>query len=137
MSKALIFVTNPGAQAVAVGGSIALGSIVRRYGNKCCNTPVINLNGDGITIVEEGYYKINVDVTAAPTAAGPVAVALLQDGVVVFTKTGTAAAAADSVPLSMASPVVRVRCNSTSTLTLQLTAGPGNVSEVGVSVVKE
>lgn len=136
MSKALIFVRNPGPQAVELNGNINLGSIVRRYGNKCCNTPIINLNGDGITITEEGYYKVNVDVTVAPTAAGPVTVALLQDGVVVFTKTGTAAAAADAVPLSMTSPVVRVRCNSTSTLTLQLTAGPGTVSEVGVSVEK-
>lgn len=134
MSKALIFVRNPGTQAVALNGTINLGSIVRRYGNDCCN-PIINLNGDGITISEAGYYDVDVDVTVSPTAAGLVTVSLLQDGVVVFTKTGTAAAA-DFVPLTMASPEIRVRCNSTSTITLQLTAGPGNVSEVGVSVSK-
>ena len=142
MSKALIFVRNPGTQAVALNGTINPGAIVRRFGNKCCNTPIINLNGDGITIADDsnssgyGYYKVNVDVTVAPTAAGPVTVALLQDGVVVFTKTGTAGAADAATPLSMASPVVRVRGNSASTLTLQLIAGPGNVSEVGVSVEK-
>lgn len=136
MSKALIFVRNPGTQAVAIGGNIALGSIVRRYGCNRCN-PTIDLNGSGITITEPGYYDVDVDVTVAPTAAGPVTVSLLQDGVVAFTKTGTAGAAAAATPLTMASPEVRVRCNSSSTLTLQLTAGPGNVSEVGVSVVKE
>lgn len=143
MSKALIFVRNSGTQAVALNGIINLGTAIRRFGNKCCNTPIIDLNGDGITINDDsnscgyGYYKVNVDVTVAPTAAGPVTISLLQGDNVVFTKTGTAAAAADAVPLSMASPVVRVRGNSTSTLTLKLIAGPGDVSEVGVSVVKE
>ena len=136
MSKALIYTANVGTQAVAEGGAINLGSIVRRYGNRCCN-PAINLNGDGITISEAGYYRVAVDVTAAPTAAGPVTITLLQDGVAVLSKTGTAAAAADAVALSIASPVVRVRCNTTNTLTVQLTAGAGNVSNVGVSVVKE
>lgn len=137
MSKALIFVTNPGAQAVAVGGNIALGSISRRYGNRCCNTPIIDLNGSGITISEEGYYRVSVDATVAPTAAGPVTITLFQDGVAVLSKTGTAAAAGDAVALSIASPVIRVRCNATSTLTVQLTAGAGNVSNFGMSVVKE
>lgn len=136
MSKALIFVRNPGSQTVAAGGNVALGSVVRRYGNRCCR-PVVDLSGDGITISDEGYYSVDVDVTVAPTVAGPVTVSLLQDGVVVFTKTGTAAAIADAVPLTMASPIVRVRCNATSTLTVQLTSGAGTVSEVGVSVVKE
>lgn len=136
MSKALIFVKNSGAQAVALNGTINLGSIARRHNCNQCN-PAIDLNGSGITITKSGYYDVDVDVTVSPTAAGPVSVSLLQDGVVVFTKTGTAAAAANAVPLTMASPEVRVLCNSSSTLTLQLTAGPGNVSEVGVSVVEE
>lgn len=136
MSKPLIFVTNPGTQAVAVGSNIALGSIARRYGNRCCN-PIIDLNGSGITISEEGYYRVAVDVTAAPTAAGPVTITLFQDGVAVLSKTGTAAAAGNAVALSLASPEIRVRCGATSTLTVQLTAGPGNVSNFGMSVVKE
>lgn len=136
MSKALIYATNPGAQAVVAGGNIALGSISRRYGNQCCN-PIIDLNGFGITISDDGYYRVAVDVTALPTAAGPVTITLLQDGVAVQAKTGTAAAAGNPVALSLASPVVRVRCGFNSTLTLQLTAGAGNVSNVGMSVVKE
>lgn len=136
MSKALIYVTNPGVQAVAVGGNIALGSIARRYGNQCC-TPIIDLNGSGITISDDGYYRVDVDVTALPTAAGPVTITLLQDGVAVQSKTGTAAAAGNPVALSISSPVVRVRCGFNSTLTVQLTTGAGNVSNVGVSVVKE
>lgn len=136
MSKALIYVTNPGTQAVAVGGNIALGSISRRYGNQCCN-PIVDLNGSRITISEDGYYRVAVDVTALPTAAGPVTITLFQDGVAVQSKTGTSAAAGNPVALSLTSPVVRVRCGFNSTLTVQLTAGAGNVSNVGMSVVKE
>lgn len=136
MAKALIYVVNSGTQAVAEGGNINLGTIVRRYGNKC-GYPIINLNGDGITISEAGYYRVAVDVTAAPTAAGPVTITLRQDGVPVLSKTGTAAAAADAVSLSIDSPVIRVGCNVGSTLTVELTAGTGNVSNVGISVVKE
>lgn len=139
MSKALIYTVNSGTQAVAAGGTISLGSINRRYGNTCCNNPIINLNGDGITLAEEGYYKVAVDVTAAPTAAGPVTITLFQDGVALpgGVKTGTAAAAGDAVALSLSAPVARVRCGASSSLTVQLTAGAGNVTNIAVSVVKE
>lgn len=135
--KAAIYTLNNTTQAVAAGGTIALGTIVRRFGNtpRCCN-PTINLSGNGIVISEPGYYKVNVDVTDAATAAGAVTVSLLQDGNVVESLTDTAAAANDAVTISMTAPIVRVIGCTTSTLTVVLTAGAGNVSPVGVSVVK-
>lgn len=130
--KSALYVSNTGAQAVAVGGTIALGSIIRRFG--CA----INLNGNGITIDQPGYYDVAASITVAATAAGPVTVTLLRDGVAVAgaTATGTAAAAGDSVNLSI-DALVRQACGcSGSTLTLVLTAGAGTVTNVALKVVK-
>lgn len=135
--KAAIYTLNNNTQAVAAGGTIGLGSIVRRFGNNKCCTPTINLSGNGIVISECGYYKVNVDITNAATAAGAVTVSLLQDGNVVESMTTTAAAAGDSVSVSLSTPVVRVFGCSTSTLTVVLTAGAGNVTTAAVSVVKQ
>ena len=55
--KALIYVANTGSQTVAANSTLDLGSIQRRYGVKC-GQPPIDLNGDGITITEPGYYKV-------------------------------------------------------------------------------
>ena len=76
--KSAIFTANTNAQTVAVGGTLALGSTIRRYG---CN---LNQNGNSITINgcdDAGYYDVKVSVTAAPTAAGTVTVALFRNNV--------------------------------------------------------
>ena len=51
MSKAAIYTVSSGAQAVAVGGTINPGTIVRRFGRECCD-PSINRNGSSITLNE-------------------------------------------------------------------------------------
>ena len=51
--KSAIFTANTTAQTVAVGGTLSLGSIIRRYG---CD---LNLNGNSITVNgcnDAGYY---------------------------------------------------------------------------------
>ena len=135
--KAALYTANTNSQTVAAGGMLALGSVVRRFGNdRCCN-PVINLVNNGITLNDPGYYTVSVDVTDLPTAEGPVTVTLYQDGnpVVgaVATNTAGAASAATSIALSA---IVRVIGCATSTLTAVLTAGAGSVRNVAVSVVK-
>ena len=136
MSKAWIYTENTTAQTVAAGGTLALGSIVRRAGNdRCCN-PIVNLVNNGITLNACGYYKVNIDVVDAPTAEGPVTVTLLQDGVPVQSATNTAGAASAATGVSLSAPIVKVvGCNS-SVLTAVLTAGAGSVTSVAVSVVK-
>ena len=131
--KSAIYTANTGAQAVAVGGTISLGSIIRRFG---CG---VNLNGNGIVIDREGYYDVAASVTVAATAAGAVTVTLLRDGVAVpgATATGTAAAAGDSVNLSIDALVRQAGCCAGgSTLTLVLTAGAGTVNNVALKVIK-
>lgn len=136
MSKAGIYTVNSGAQAVAVGGTINLGTINRRFGRSCCEA-VIDLNGSSITLNEAGYYDVDVAVTAAPTAAGPVTIAVFQDGAAVpgSTNTTTAAAAGNSVNV-VSLPLVRVRCGAASNLSVVLVAGAGTISNISVKVLK-
>lgn len=134
--KAAIYTVNSGAQAVAVGGTINLGSIVRRFGRECCD-PTINLNGSSITLNESGYYDIDVAATALPTAAGPVTITVFQDGVAVPGSTNTTTAAAAGNPVNVVSlPLVRVRCGSASSISVVLTNGAGTVANISVKVIK-
>lgn len=135
--KALLYAANPATQAVAAGGTIALGSIVRRCGNGRCG-PIINLAGNGVSLSECGYYKAILNVTVEPTAAGAVTVQLLQDGVAIpgAVATNTAAAGSDAVSVCIPADVRVMNC-TTFTLTAVLVAGAGNVTNVGISVSKE
>lgn len=135
--KSAIYTANTTAQTLAAGATIALGSIIRRFGNdRCCN-PTINLSGAGITLNECGYYKINARVTDAPTADGIVTVTLLQDGVAIPGAVASNTAAAASNPTSVtAGAIVRVVGCATSTITAVLTSGAGSVTNVSVDVEK-
>lgn len=132
MSKSALFVANTGAQTVAVGGTINLGAIIRRFGS------CLSLNGNGVTISDVGYYDVSASVTAAPTAAGTVTVTLYRDGVAVpgATASATAAAAGNPVNLSIAA-LVRQCCNcSGTTLTLVLTGAAASVTNVALVAQK-
>lgn len=136
MSKAGIYTVNSGAQAVAVGGTINLGAINRRFGRACCEA-IIDLNGSGITLNEPGYYDVDVAVTALPTAAGPVTIAVFQDGVAVPGSTNTTTAAAAGNPVNVVSlPLVRVRCGAASNLSVVLVNGAGTIANISVKVLK-
>ena len=52
--------------AVAVGGVIPLGGLIRRYG---CD---IALNGNAVNLSGVGYYDVDASITATLTAAGAV-----------------------------------------------------------------
>jgi hypothetical protein len=131
MSKSLIQTINPSSQAVAVDGIIPLGSVLRRFG---CN---LRLSGNAIEVEGEGYYTIDCDVTAVPTAAGDVTIALYADGVPIAgaTATGTGTAGAP-ITLPISTTIRRICCGATS-ITCVLTAGAGNVTNINMRVVKE
>lgn len=133
MSRSLIQVTNQSQQTVAEDSIISLGSVQRRFG---CN---LRLSGNGIEVDGQGYYTIDSTVSVSPTAAGPVTVAVYNNGVqipgAIAYGTGTAGA-----PLTL--PLVgTIRqgccCDSADNLTLVLVEGAGVVSNVSMRVVKE
>lgn len=133
--KSAIYTANTTPQTVADGGTLALGTIVRRFG---CD---LNLNGNSIAINgcnDAGYYDVSVSITAAPTAAGVVTVSLYRNGVAVpgATASATASAAGDLVNLSIPPLVREFCCGEDSALTLVLTGGEATVSNVAFKVVR-
>ena len=134
MSKSLIQTANISSQNVAVGSVISLGSVLRRFGCNC------RLNGNAIEIEGEGYYTIDVDVTATPTVAGNVTVSVLKDGVVIpsATATNSVSTVGNSTTLPINTTVrLGCKCDGASSLTVVLVAGAGVVSNISMMVVKE
>ena len=131
MSKSAIYTANTSAQAVAIGGTVNLGSVVRRFG--CA----IDLSGNAITIDECGYYDINISATVEPTAIGTVTLTLLNNGVEVTGATASEVVSAANDPASLSfESVVRVFCGNSSALTVVLTGTASNVSNIAVVVTK-
>ena len=130
--KSLIYTAMQTPVSVAVNGTIPLGTIIRRYGCNC------DLNGNGIAVNGQGYYDVNVSVTAALTAAGTASVTLLKDGVAVPGATASATASAAGASVTLAFPTtVRLGCCSVgSVLTLVLTGAAATVSNAAVRVEK-
>lgn len=130
--KSLIYTAMQTPASVAVNGTIPLGTIIRRYGCNC------DLNGNGIAVNGQGYYDVNVSITAAPTAAGTVTATLLKDGVAVpgATASATVAAAADAATLAFPATVRLGCCSVGSVLTLVLAGSAATVNNVAVRVEK-
>ncbi len=132
MSRSAIYVANIGDQAVSVGGTIALGGIVRRFG--CA----ADLNGNSINITEAGYYDVDISVTAEPTAAGIVTVTLYNNGVAVPGATASASVSTAGNPLNVSiASVVRVPCGGSSgSLSAVLTGTAATVTNIATVVEK-
>ena len=133
MSKSLIQTVNQSTQAVAVNGIIDLGSVIRRFG---CN---LRLNGNAIEVSGDGYYKVDVNVTLAPTAAGNVTVAVYKNGVALTgaTATGSVTTAGNFVTLPIQTTIKEgCCCDGGTALSIVLIAGAGTVSNVAVRVEK-
>lgn len=73
-NSALYAVNTTAGTPIAVGGTVPLTQVVRRFG---CG---VVLSGNAITVKGRGYYDIDATVSVAATAAGPVTVSLLKDG---------------------------------------------------------
>lgn len=133
MSRSLIQTTNQSSQTVAENSIISLGSVLRRFGCNC------RLSGNAIEVEGEGYYKIDATVTAVPTAAGNVTVALYEDGVQIPSATATESVTATDSPVTL--PIVTtIRkgccCVGASQLTLVLEQGASEVTNVSLRVDK-
>ena len=133
MSRSLIQVANQSNQTVAANSIIGLGSVQRRFGCNC------RLSGNGIELDGQGYYTVDANVSVAPTAAGPVTVALFNNGVQVpgAIAYGNATAAGEPVNLTLVATLRQgCCCDSADNLTLVLIEGAGTVQNVSMRVEK-
>lgn len=132
--KSALYAAMQTPSAVAVGGVIPLGSLIRRYG---CD---VSLNGNAVNITggnqSAGYYDVDASLTVAPAAVGTVTVTLFKDGVAVpgATASATAAAADDALDLNITALVRQVCCAAGSALTLVLTGAAASVENVALRV---
>lgn len=134
MSKALIQVANQSTQTVAEDSIIELGSVQRRYGCNC------RLSGNAIELVGEGYYTIDGTVSVAPTAAGPVTVALYNNGVQIpgAIAYGSVSTAGNPTTLPLVTTVRQsCCCDSVSNITAVLLTGAGTIQNVSLRVIKQ
>lgn len=116
--------------AVANGGTLPLGNIIRRYGQN------ITLGGNGLSLTGGGYYDVDATVTVTATAAGPVSAALYLNGVEVPGAVATVTAAADEIVTLPVSALVRLNgCNAEGTLTLVI--GGQAVTSYNTAIVAE
>lgn len=133
MSRSLIQTTNQTTQTVADNSIISLGSVLRRFGCNC------RLSGNAIEVMGEGYYTIDANVSVAPTAAGPVTVALYSNGVQIpgAIAYGTVATADDVITLSIETTIRQgCCCDSANSITCVLVEGAGTVNNISVRVEK-
>lgn len=133
MSKSLIYTANTAGVAVPIGGTVPVGSIIRRYG-KC-----IDATGSGINLLEPGYYDVAVSATFTAAVAGNVRLTLLQDGIEVPGATGaeTITTAVTEIANIGIVAVVRIQCCDSSTLSVRVdgTAAP-TISSMAIKAVR-
>lgn len=104
MNYRMIQLTNKNIQAVAANALMPLGSITRRVcpRTNCCQTFEVTTSGaDTVNITEQGYYRVTYNVSAIPAAAGLFSFSLNVGGTSVYIGSATAAAAGDTVNITI------------------------------------
>ena len=132
MSKSAIYTALTTATAVAAGGTIPLGTTIRRFGGN------IRQDGNSITITGRGYFKVTASATLIPNAAGTATVTLNKDGVPVTgaQASETVAAAATSVAMSIVAIVRNVCDCDSSVLSFVLRDAASSITNFAVTVEK-
>ena len=134
MSRSLIQTANQSTQTVAANSIISLGSVQRRFG---CN---LRMSGNAIEVDGQGYYTIDCDVSASPTAEGAVTVALYNNGVQIpgAIAYSSVATAGNPVNLCMNATIRQgCCCDSADNITCVLVEGAGSINNISMRVVKE
>lgn len=129
--KSAIYVSNTSQNAVAVNGTIPVGTTIRRYG---CN---IKQEGQGVVVTGTGYYDITASITLLGTAAGTAIVQLYRDGVPIAGAQAKTTLAADSYSNVSLTALVREQCcNASSTITAVLSGVAATVDTIDVVIKK-
>lgn len=132
MSRSLIQTVNQSQQNVNANSVIPLGTVLRRFGCNC------RLSGDSIIAMGDGYYKVDANVSVAPTEAGAVTVAIYSNGnpITGAIAYGSVDTAGNSVTLPIETTIRQRCCGSAASLTVVLIEGAGVVRNIGVRVEK-
>lgn len=132
MSKSIIYTDNETAQVTAVGSTIGLGNVIRRFGQN------LRLNGNAINVCGAGYYKIDANITIEATTAGTATISLVKDGVIYASRSvDLAVGNLVVVPLDVVIREYGCCCDNNSNLTFVLGGTAQTISQISVIVEKE
>lgn len=79
----LLGTRNSADQTVAVGGTIDLGSVYRKYCKKVNGIKAFDFNGTSIALQQSGIYHITATIVATSSAAGNVTIQMLENGIAI------------------------------------------------------
>ena len=85
----LLGTRNSADQTVAVGGTIDLGSVYRKYCRKVNGIKAFDFNGTSIALQQSGIYHITATVIATSSAAGNVTIQMFENGIAIPGALGT------------------------------------------------
>lgn len=133
MARSLIYTVNTTTQSIADGGTVALGSVIRRYG---CN---LALSGNSILVEGTGYYDLDCIVIAAPTEAGTLTAQLYRNGVAIpgAIASMTVTEAGDTVALPIVGTIREAcPCLGPISITCVLSGVASSVSDITLRITK-
>lgn len=144
----LIGTRNNTTQTVLADGTLALGSVYRRYCRKNrAGVPTFTTTGTSITLNTEGVYHMTAKVVGSGTVAGDLSIALAVNGTVVddavTTETVTTAdtelhtLVLDEYVLVDSTCVLGVAGTASKTITLENTGVGATFSSVVLNITKE
>lgn len=95
--------------AINTGGTIAQNEAIPLLINrrKC---PIYELNGSGIKVLKDGYYKVNGTLTFSVPTAGEVGIGIYKDSVLIPAAVSSLTATTDTVYTLNVDGVFRVLC---------------------------
>lgn len=128
--KSALYAANTNAQAVAIGGLVNFGTIVRRYGCNC------RLEGGNAVVVGSGYYDLDVDLTITAGAAGTAVITLYKDGTPISGATASVTVAANSLYQVSIPAIVRQVCDCEGVITAVITGVATTVNNAAIAVEK-
>lgn len=124
----IIYTANTAAQAVTVGGTISLGTVVRRYGRH------MSASGGAINVMGSGYYKIDTLFNILGTAAGAVTVTLMKDGIAIPGASATVTVGDGGLATLNIPAVIRQQCCCESTITAELSGTAATINSASAVV---
>lgn len=130
MSKALILASNTNAQAVANGGVVNFGSIVRRFGN------CLYMSGGNVVAKGEGYYPLFVTLSFTATA-GTATIQIYKDGVEIPGAKVVRTTVADTTFAITIPTAIRQRCCTESVIEVKINGVTANVVNASILMTKE
>lgn len=128
--RSALYAANTSSQAVADGGNINYGQVVRRFG---CN---IKMDGPNPVIQGTGYYRIASNITINPSANGIATLTLYKNGVVVPGAKAQVITAAGSPYSLSVDAIVRDTCDCQSDITATISGVAGNVTNAAIAIEK-